>query len=201
MTDARGGLQPEKGPEDSHIRKRMLPVRSPRAPLSRHPDDGFELAEPYPLGHAARRALRALIVIMCPSAPAPNPPDMVDRLELHLRRFMAYMPRVAAFAMWLSVMILDWSPVFLFQSIHRMHALGRARASALITEMVSGRFSFLRSVVVAVRGLTLSAYFDQEEVHRAIGYSPLPFLRERIERRRLLLAAPEPAFAAAGGRR
>jgi hypothetical protein len=52
----------------------------------------------------------------------------------------------------------------------------------------------LRTLVLAVRGVILSAYFDQNEVHRAIGYSPLPFLTRRMALRRRLLGR-EPSTA------
>lgn len=196
MTDESGVF------EDSFVRRKRLPVQSARAPLSRHPDDGWVMADPYPLGTAARRSLRALIVTLCPAAPAPNSPELLDRVELHVRHFLRYMHPLAAWGFTLCLVLLDWAPRFLFVSVKRLHALGRSRASRLLSEMVSGRFAFLRTLVVAVRGLVLSAYFDQDEVHQAIGYAPLPFLSERVERRRLLLgAAPLPAPARAGGLR
>lgn len=189
MTEERGVF------EDSHVRTKRPQLRPAAAPLSRHPDDGWKLAEPYPLGAAKRRSLRALIVTLCPAAPAPCSPELFDRVELHVRHFLRYMHPLAAFGFGLCLLLLDWAPRFLFVSVKRLHALSRARASRLLSDMVSGRFAFLRTLVVAVRGLVLSAYFDQDEVHQAIGYAPLPFLRERVERRRLLLLGPEPARA------
>jgi hypothetical protein len=103
---------------------------------------------------------------------------------------MRYMHPLAAWGFCLCLGLLDWAPRLLLVSARRLHALGRQRASRLLSEMVGGRFAFLRTLVVAVRGLVLSAYFDQDEVHAAIGYAPLPFLRERVERRKALLAAP-----------
>jgi hypothetical protein len=176
--------------EDSHVRRMRLPVRVARAPLSRHPDDGWQLAEPYVLGPTALRALRGLIITLCPSAPAPCSPELFERVELHVRQHMRYMHPLAAWGFCLCLGLLDWAPRLLLVSARRLHALGRQRASRLLSEMVGGRFAFLRTLVVAVRGLVLSAYFDQDEVHAAIGYAPLPFLRERVERRKALLAAP-----------
>jgi hypothetical protein len=184
--------------EQSHVRKKRLPVRSARAALARHPDDGWVLAEPRPLGTASLRALRALIVILCPAAPAPASPEIHGKVENHIRVHLQYMHRLAALALVVCVHLLDWAPRFLFVSPKRLHALERARASRLLSDMVAGRFAFLRTLVVAVRGLVLSAYFDQDEVHAAIGYAPLPFLRERVERRRELLA--EESLRAGGTR-
>jgi hypothetical protein len=192
--------EPRVALEDTHVRKRHLRVHAPSTPLARHPDDGFVLADPYPLGNAARRSLRALTLAICPPPPAPQPEGLVDAAELQVRRFMAYMSPLAARAFWLCLLLLDWAPVFLMQSWHRLHAMPRARAASLLSEMVHGRYAALRSIVVAVRGLVLSAYFDQDSVHRAIGYAPVPFMTERIARRKLLLA-PKPALAHAGGGR
>jgi hypothetical protein len=185
--------------EDSHIRKRKLPVATPSRVLARHPDDGFILAALYPLGSNAKRALFALIAAFCPPAPAPTAPDMAERIADHVRRFMAYMPPLSARALWFCILLLDWSPVFLFRAPSRLQKLPTARASLLLSEMVSGRLAFMRTIVVAVRGLVLSAYFDQDEVHRAMGYEPIPFLTERIARRKQLLLEPAPARA--GGTR
>jgi hypothetical protein len=197
MTDPRTAF------EDSRVQKRRLTMHAPSHALMRHPDDGIVCAEPYPLGGAARRALRALTRLICPPPPAPQPERLVDEVELTVRRFMSYMPPLAARALWLCLLLLDWAPLYLCQSFHRLHALGRERGSALLTEMVHGRYSALRTMVVAVRGLILSAYFDQDVVHRAMGYAPLPFMTERIARRRRLLAAGtlEPARAHAGAGR
>jgi len=183
--------------EDSRVQRKSLPVSTADG-IARHPRDGWKLARPYPLGTRARRTLRALIVTLCPSAPAPSSPELFDRVELHVRHFMSYMHPLAARGFWLCLMLLDWAPRLLFVSVKRLHALGRKRTSELLGEMVHGRFSFLRTLVVAVRGLVLSAYFDQEEVHRAIGYRPVPFLTERRDRRRLLLAPP-PVEVRVGG--
>ena len=181
--------------EESHVRKRTLPVRRATTPLARHPDDGWKLALPFPLGTAAVRALAGLIIALCPASPAPSSRELFERVALHVRHFMSYMPPVAARGFWLCLFLLEWAPLWLFQGASRLSALPRARASQLLSEMVHGRFSFLRTVVLAVRGLVLNAYFDQDEVQKAIGYEPIPFLQERMQRRSVLLLTPAPARA------
>jgi hypothetical protein len=44
-------------------------------------------------------------------------------------------------------------------------------------------------MLLAPKACILSTYFDQDEVHRALGYDPKAFMRERVERRRALLEA------------
>jgi len=43
--------------------------------------------------------------------------------------------------------------------------------------------------------LVLSVYFDQEEVHRALKYAPVPFMRDRIRVRASLVGPAVPIAA------
>jgi hypothetical protein len=165
--------------------------------LARHPADGWVMADPHPMGPWVRRAFHAVIRAVVPPLPAPQPPELVERIELYVRRFMSYMHPLAALGLMIGFVLLDWAPRLLFRSWHRLQGLGRSEAARMLDALLSSRIQLLRTVVVAVRGAILSAYFDQDEVHRALGYSPVPFMRERILRRRQLSA---PAAAAPVGR-
>jgi hypothetical protein len=58
------------------------------------------------------------------------------------------------------------------------------------------RLAPLRSLLIGIRSMIVGAYFDQVEVHRALDYAPVPFLRGRIRERKRLLeerASPERA--------
>jgi hypothetical protein len=166
-------------------KKRALPLL--RGVLRRHPDDGWTLADPYPMRGRVRRSFRAIIRAVCPPAPAPISPEIIDRVELHVRRFMRYMHPIAARGLWLVILMLDWAPRLLFRSVKRLCNLDREQAAQIITTVVHSRFNVLRTMMVGVRGVILSAYFDQDEVHRALGYAPIPFLTGRIRLRNQLL--------------
>ncbi len=180
--------------ESSHTRL-ALPVVDSTPSLARHPHDSWQAAEPYPMGRSARRTLSAIIAAILPPPPAPSGEEMVNRVEHTIRSWMPYMHWLAARGLWLSVLILEWAPLLLWYRFSRFHKLKRQDAAKLLSEMVHGRYSFLRMLVVALRGVTMSAYFDQDEVHQAMQYAPVPFMRERITRRRNLL---QPAHAEAG---
>lgn len=162
--------------------------------LARHPNDGWCLAEPYPLGPRARIALRGVIWALCPGGTAPRSPEVMHDVELGTRRFLRYMHPTVARALRFGLLLLDWLPVLTLRSRGRLHRLAPDKASAFIARWAKSRIKALRLLVMGVRSLVLSVYFDQTAVHRALKYEPVPFMRERIAFRRALLM---PARAAA----
>jgi hypothetical protein len=154
--------------------------------MERHPDDGWKMAEPYPMGRSTREAFRALVRLICPTDV--DVPNFEDRVEDHVRRLMSYMPRPLAWSLRLAFQVLDWMPRFMFASTRRLRGMDRDRALVVLNRLVHTRFPPLQTLMYAVKGLILSSFFDQDEAHRAIGYQPLPFLRERIALRQRLLA-------------
>jgi hypothetical protein len=154
--------------------------------LERMADDGFKPAVPLAMSRSRRASLRALIRLICPAeVPMPN---MEERIEVQVRRSMAYMPWIAAFGLSFCFALLDWSPRFLLRSPRRLRRMQRERAEHLIGELSESSFSLLRTVMYATKGIILNAYFDQDEVHKALHYAPAPFMRERITLRQRLLA-------------
>ncbi|HMR08521.1 MAG TPA: hypothetical protein PKA88_22225 [Polyangiaceae bacterium] len=164
----------------------------PATRLARRSADGFQEAAPYAMGSYTRRVFRAIIRCLMPPPPAPSSDAILDEVESVVRNWMPYMLPISARGLWLSILILDFAPLFLFVAPSRLHRLPQAQASTLLSEMVHGRFAFLRLLVVAMRGVVLSAYFDQDEVHRAIGYRPVAFMRDRIALRDELLSPKPP---------
>jgi len=162
--------------------------------LARHPNDGWCLAEPYPLGPRSRAALRGVIEALCPGGTAPRTPDVMLDVELGTRRFLRYMHPTVALSFRFGLLLLDWLPVLTLRSFGRLHSLERQRASTLIARWAKSRIKALRLLVMGARSLVLSVYYDQAAVHRALKYEPVPFMRERIALRRALLM---PARAAA----
>lgn len=156
--------------------------------LERHPKDGFRFADPYPLGPRALSVLRALVAALCPRANAPRSPELLANVEVGARRLLRYMHPAVARGLWLGLLFLDWLPVLTLRSPGRLHELGPERASAFVARWARSRFKLLRLLVMGVRSLVLSVYFDQTEVHEAVGYRPVPFIRERIALRTALLS-------------
>jgi len=189
---ASGDLSHQDAPEKSGHRRLRVTTR---VSLARHPADGWIAADPHPMRPAVRHALHAVIRAIVPPAPAPQPADIVERVELYVRRFMSYMHPLAAFGLMLAFVFMDWAPRLLLRSRHRLQGLGRSEGARVLEALVQSRLAVFRSAVIAARGAILSAYFDQPEVHDALGYAPVPFMRERIARRGQLLEL-QPAHAA-----
>ena len=170
-------------------RRSLTLERDPR-PLARHPDDGWLLADPYPMSEFTRRALRGAIHAICPPPPAPYSPELVEKVELYVRRFMRYMHPLAAYGLWLSFLLLDFLPLLLLKG-SRLQKLEREPASRFLTWLSHSRLGILRLLCTGMRGAILSGYFDQDEVHKVLGYAPIPFISERTALRQArLLQAP-----------
>lgn len=169
--------------------RRALPVVPPAAPLSRHPRDGWKRARPFPMGKGARRAFYGVLRAVCPERPVMLTAKLERKVERNVRLLMAYMPRPVARGMWFSLFVLDWAPRLLLVSPKRLQRMDPEHAAKVLRRLARCRFRFVKTALVGIRGLILSAYFDQDEVHRALGYAPVPFMTERLERRRALLDA------------
>ena len=180
--------------EQAANRVHLAALRAGSEPLERHPNDGWRLADPYPLGPRARVVLRAVIEALCPKGKAPRSPELLQKVDLGARRLLRYMHPTVARGLWLGLLVLDWLPVLTLKSPGRLHRLGPERASAFVSRWAKSRVKALRLLVTGLRSLVLSVYYDQSEVHDAMHYRPVPFLRERIAFRRALLS---PARAAA----
>lgn len=171
--------------------KAVAPAPTAEPSLARHPDDAFRLAEPYPMNAASRRVFRALIVALCPPPPAPQPEGIVTRVEECARRFIRYMHPAVARVMAISILLIDFLPILTFTAARRFSRLGPQRANEFVARLAHSRFTALRTLIAGLRGLILSVYFDQSEVHAALGYHPVPFMKERmLLRGRLLHPAP-----------
>lgn len=162
------------------------------ASLEREPKDGWIRAEPHRIGNGTRKALYALIRVMCPPPPAPQLPNLEERLERAICQLMPYFPPLIRFAFALLVRIVEWSPVWRFKAMRRLRSMDRDAAEALLNEMCLSPSPLVRVIVMGVRNLILVAYYDLDEVHAVIGYDAIPWFKNRIALRQRLLAG-EPA--------
>jgi hypothetical protein len=164
--------------------------------LARHPMDGWQLSQPLPLGKASRAALMGLVDALLPPAPAPRPVGIEERVATHVRRMLQYMPPALRWGFVLLVHLIDWSPLWRGRGLKPLHALPVLDASERIKQLGESRLAPLRLMLLAPKACILSTYFDQDEVHEALGYDPKSFMRERIERRRALLRAVDAQLVA-----
>ena len=154
----------------------------------RHPQDGWIMGDVYPMRPFTQRALAGLAHAMCPPPPAPQLVDLEARVRLQVGRMLRYMNPLVAFGFCVAVVLLDWSPLWRFTSRHRIQSLDQDRAGDVLEAIGRSRVAVLRLLILGVRGMILSVYFDQDEVHAAMDYAPSPFIAERIQLRKKLLA-------------
>ncbi|MDH5490703.1 MAG: hypothetical protein OEY14_01890 [Myxococcales bacterium] len=166
-------------------RKKRLEVMDDRpGPMDRHPDDGWEIAEPFPLDPRSRRALGALIDALLPEGPRTAGSE--EEIALHVRRMMRYMPLTTALGLVASLHLLEWSPLWRLRGIRPLSGGARGRATRLLRELSHSRLVPIRTLVLGPRALVLSTFYDRDEVHAALEYEPRAFIRERIALRERL---------------
>ena len=153
----------------------------------RVPDDDWQVADPMPMGPATRRALQGIIRALCPRPPAPWSDDIEQKIEQGVRVFLRYMPPVMGWGFGPMLILLDLSPLWRLRSLQPLHAWDREAAAEHMQQLSNSRLEPIRLMIMAARAAVLSHYYDQDEVHEALDYAPMPFLQERADLRRKLL--------------
>ncbi len=146
---------------------------------------------PYPMGGLLRAALRGLIRASWPLSAGPKIPGIVDRVEHQVRMLMVYMSPWSAKGLCVVFLLLNYSQVWLLKGLRPLHALKRERAVAALKGLCHVRVLALRQLIIAIRATIITAYYDQPEVHFALGYHPHPWVRERLALRRRLMAGEQ----------
>ena len=163
--------------------------------VERHPNDGWRLCEPLAVSAGTDRALNGLVRTLLPPLPAPRSEELDARVARHVRVMLMYMPPTMRLGFLAIVRLLDWAPVWRFVAFSRLSSMDPARGSKVLQGLTLSRFILFRLLMLAPKAVVLSTYFDTDEAHRALGYEPKGFLRERIQRREQLVAEEEAALA------
>jgi hypothetical protein len=153
--------------------------------LERDTDLAFVPAVPFPMGRSSTRSLAALVVLICPTTIMNA--DIQARVVAQIRSGMSYMPWIAAYGLRFGFEILDWAPRFLFKGMRRLRGIDQDDARAILHRLSESSLTPIRTLMYAIKGLILNAYFDQEEVHQALNYAPAAYMRSRIPVRQRLL--------------
>lgn len=159
----------------------------------RHPDDGYPLADPYPVDASTAKAIRSLMRVLLPEGDAPRSPALDEKVYHQMLVGLMYMPAQSAKGILAVFRLLEWAPVWRMKGAKPLSALPREEASAILEEIASSRLLPMRLLMLAPKGLLFSAYYDQDEVHEALGYDPRTFTLDRIDLRRRILTGEEPS--------
>jgi len=150
---------------------------------------------PYPMSGPVRRALRAVIRASCPLESGPKVPKIVDNVEHQVRMLMQYMAPLTARGLCLVFLLVNWSQLWRLRGLRPLHLLPRTQSVKIVRTLCRIRFQGIRQLMLAVRATVIAAYYDQPEVHFALGYHPKPWIRERLALRRRLMAGNDATAA------
>jgi hypothetical protein len=164
----------------------------PHGHISRHPNDGWPLADPLPLKKGLAKSFRALILALIPDAPAPQWDGMVDQVMTKVLQALRYMHPVTYHGFMWAVRLVDWAPIWRFRSFRRLRSMERARASLFLESLGHSRIALLRQLLMAVRSAVLAIYYDRDEVHKALDYNPVRFMEERVDLRHRMKQGQNP---------
>ena len=170
-------------PEREALARQMMEATGE---LSRHPGDGWIMADPAPLSPALVRKFHGLIRAMCP--PEPRVPDLEARIEDQVRRMMRYMQPLIVMGFKAALHVLDLAPVWRGKSLKRLQDLPPDVGARILTEVERARLGPISDMVSAARAAVLAPYYDLDEVLAHIGYTPVEFMRRRVALRRRLAA-------------
>ncbi|MCB9727014.1 MAG: hypothetical protein H6744_05910 [Deltaproteobacteria bacterium] len=145
-------------------------------------------AQAETLSAGSRRAFRALVPLICPVADGPDFPATIDRVEGYVLGQLVYMNPVIRWAFGPLCRLVDWSPLWRLRGLRPLRMLPPAKATAHLAAMMHSRWALVRNVLYPVKALMLAGYYDQPEVHTAMHYEPVPFIRSRVSFRGRLMA-------------
>lgn len=146
----------------------------------RHPDDGYPIAPPYPVGPATEHAIRSVMRILLPESDAPRSPELDDRVYRQMLVSLQYMSASTAKGILSVFHLLEWIPITRFGRPSRLSKLSREEGSAIFRAIESSPLLPVRLLLLAPKALIFSSYFDQPEVHEALNYHPRKFTLDRI---------------------
>jgi hypothetical protein len=158
--------------------------------LDRHPDDGWILATPMKVSARMHRVLRKLADSIIPDRP--RSPETLAEVTRHALVSLQYMPRSSARVFLWGMRLLNWCPLWRLRGLRPLTALPLESAREHLQAVSQSRWLPVRLLMYGPVGLFMSTYFDQDYVHRELGYAPLAFVGDRIELRRKWMEGREP---------
>lgn len=136
------------------------------------------------------KLLTALADAILPDSPRTE--TTVRDVTRHALVSLQYMPRSSAQIVLWGMRVLNWSPLWRLRGFRPLTSLSAESRRQHLQAATRSRWLPVRLLMYGPLGLFMSSYFDQEYVHRELGYAPAPFVASRIEIRRRWLTGDEP---------
>src|SRR5690606_40971105 len=106
---------------------RKLPLADAARPgeALRHPEDGYPIADPYPVDETTKKAIRSLMRVLLPEGDAPRSPELDDKVYDQMLVGLMYMPAQSAKGILAVFRLLEWAPVWRMKGRKPLSALPR----------------------------------------------------------------------------
>jgi hypothetical protein len=142
------------------------------------------------VGAPMRRILEKLADAIIPKSPriASTLDEVVGQALVSLQ----YMPWSSARLFLWGMRLLNWSPLWRLKGLRPLTDLPTELVGRHLRAVTESRWLPVRLLMYGPVGLFMSSYFDQDYVHREIGYAPAAFVADRIELRRKWVEGREP---------
>lgn len=164
----------------------MTQVLSPiphgiRTPLTDEPKRRWNL------GKTSRAILASLAGTVLPAEGRDK--DTIGYVVRFVDDFVPFMPALMRRGFPLGLLLLQWGTLVTLVALKPFTLLSDRVRERYLHRWAKSPIALFRALAQGVRGLILSAYYEQPKVHRALGYTPKEFLEECRERRAALIDA------------
>lgn len=103
--------------------------------------------------------------------------------------FIPFMPALMRLGFPLGLRLMQWGTLVSLVALKPFTLLSDRVRERYLHRWAESPFALFRALAQGVRGLILSAYYEQPKVHQALGYNPAAFLVECRAKREALVAA------------
>lgn len=139
------------------------------------------------LGRTSRAIIASLAKTVLPTEGRDR--ATIDYVVRFVDDFVPFMPALMRVGFPWGLLLLQWG-TFVTMVAAKPFTLVSARVrESYLHRWAKSPFALFRALAQGVRGLILSAYYEQPKVYEALGYDPKAYLEECRARRAVLVAA------------
>lgn len=156
-------------------------------PLNHPTPSVDDVKQRWNLGKTSRAIIASLAGTVLPAEGRDR--DTIRYVVRFVDDFVPFMPALMRLGFPLGLLLLQWGTVVTAIALKPFTLLSNRMRERYLHRWAKSPFALFRALAQGVRGLILSAYYEQPKVQQALGYTPAAFLDECRIRRAALIAA------------